>query len=153
LPDGRDRLAARLVGDRALHHQQRALARPLVDHVKDAMRRNDRAGCRRQPMQRQMLLAMHGHAVIDAGVVIAQQERLEAEHDRKGRQHLQVFLIDESEFARIERVLREADAERVEHHVLLGIAPLAVGESQPQQPVGVYCHVAITGTPRSGETR
>ena len=134
------RLAGRLVGDHALHQQQRTLARALVDHVNDAMARDDGAGGAKRPMQGEMLLAMHRHLEIHAGAHVAQQERLEAQHDREGRQHLEVFLVDEGEFARVDRIVPEPDAKRVQHDVFLGVAPFGVRQLQRQQLCGIKRH-------------
>jgi hypothetical protein len=132
--------AGRPVEQRALHEKERALSNPLVDHVMDPMARDNGTGGCERTVQHEMFLAMHRHPVIHAGVVIAQQERLEAEHHWECRQHLQVLLVDEGEFARVERIVAETDAKRVEDHVLFGVALLRIGDTKGEQLVRIDGH-------------
>ena len=74
----------------------RALARPLVERAHHALIGDDLGLGRQRLVQRQPLLAMHDHHVIDVG---AGQRRLPpGDEGGHGRHGLQVVLIDVFEF-------------------------------------------------------
>src|SRR5450830_1431468 len=70
----------------------------------------------------------------------AQPVRRIALHQRVGRQHLQVFLVDEGELIRVHRVLAETKAERIQHAILRAVALLYSGDFQRQQFFNVERH-------------
>ena len=137
LLQGCEQAAARLVADLALRINQRALAFALVDHVENAGAPDHRALRRDRRVQHEALLAMHHLLPGDADLRPAQPIGGVALHHGEGRQHFEIFLVDEGELVGIERVLAETEAERIEHAILRAVRVLDVGDLQGQEFFGV----------------
>src|ERR1700680_2932821 len=114
LRDGRDQVAGRLVAHLALAEHQRAFAGALVDHLDNALATDHGALAGEGLMQSNALLAVDDLDPVDAGVAIARPKTDIAEHGGHGRQHFEIFLIDERQFVLVHRIVAEAYAERIE---------------------------------------
>ncbi len=148
LRQGRERAAARFVADRALGINQRASALALVHHIDDAGLSDDGALRRHRFMQHQALLAMHDLGPGDAEIRLAQPIGRIALHQRVGRQHFEIFFVDESEFVGVERVLAESEAERVEHAIPWAVAVLDRRDFQRHELIGIQRHCGyLAGLP------
>src|SRR5450631_2421155 len=140
LRQGSERTAARLVADLALGINQRALACALVHHVQNAGAPDHRALRRDRLMQLEALLAMHHLGPGDAELGLAQPIGRIALYQSEGRQHLEIFFVDEGELVGVERILAETEAERIKHAILRAVAVLDVRDFQRQQFFGFEGH-------------
>ena len=116
-----------------LADQQGALACPLVDHIDDAHAPGHIAMRRQRTMQQQLFLAMHDFQEINSGIEIAQPEGREGERHGECGKDFRMISGDEGELPFVERVLSDAEAERVEDGVLPGITLRDIRDMQRQE--------------------
>jgi hypothetical protein len=147
-PHGGDRLPACLVDDLALGEQHRALARPLVEQIEVARTADDGAGWGQRAMQLQYLLAVEHLAVVDRRGRALQPVAGIGQHHRHGRQRYQSALIDKLEIIARVGLRCAADAERVEHRVLVGVGVLDVGKFPGEKLVRIDGHARGPGCGR-----
>src|SRR5262249_50273510 len=110
-----DQVAGGLFRYGSLEQQQRALARPFVDHLDDARAPDHRILALERALQREALLSIDHHQPVDAGIRIALEHLAVPDNRRHGRQYLEVVFIDEGEFVFVHRILAKPDAQRIEH--------------------------------------
>jgi len=128
LLDACQHLTVRRIDHIARHQHLRALAFALVDDRLHARAPDDRRGGGQGPQKRHALLAMHHLHVIDAALGVAHPLSGKAEHGGHRRRDGHLRAVGELQRARVERIDAEANAQRIQSAIALGVGLVHVVE-------------------------